>query len=382
MGLLGKIFKPIKKVFKGIGKLIKKAFKGFGKFMNKLGIFGQIGMMFIMPGIANVALKGLTQLGSGFMAGLGKVAAGQSALSGVAKVSHALLSTAANTAKAGISGFRTITDTVVGTVTDTARAIGSKMGGGAFKAPLINPTTGQVSISNQAGGILENAANRLQAGAKRTWGNLSDAARAAGDVMPGGPEYAPDVQKYKLQEDGGLFGGRKGDIVERDTKYSTKNANDFEKFQAAVEEGTDKLPSIVEKKDFISQSIVEPFAEGRPSTHSVASQYGVAEVTKLTQREAASEKDFRLGLFDRGSTDKIAMETDVRGSGTPLTETGFDARYLGHADYVDWNSFSNNKQFYDSYLGDESYTGNEWSRVIRQSASGKPPSFRGSFVYG
>ena len=48
MGLFKKIFKGIGKVFKGIGKGIKKGFAKFGKFIDKLGIFGQIGIMFIM----------------------------------------------------------------------------------------------------------------------------------------------------------------------------------------------------------------------------------------------------------------------------------------------------------------------------------------------
>ena len=70
MGLFKKIFKGIGKVFKGIGKGIKKIFKGFGKFINKLGIFGQIGMMLVMPGIANAMMSGLANLGSGFMSNL------------------------------------------------------------------------------------------------------------------------------------------------------------------------------------------------------------------------------------------------------------------------------------------------------------------------
>ena len=82
MGLFKKIFKGIGKVFQGIGKGIKKIFKGFGKFINKLGIFGQIGMMLVMPGIANAMMSGLANLGSGFMSNLasaGWQTAGQAA---------------------------------------------------------------------------------------------------------------------------------------------------------------------------------------------------------------------------------------------------------------------------------------------------------------
>ena len=52
MGFFSKAFKKIKKgfksAFKSIGKGIKSAFKKFGKFMGKIGVVGQIAMMFIL----------------------------------------------------------------------------------------------------------------------------------------------------------------------------------------------------------------------------------------------------------------------------------------------------------------------------------------------
>ena len=48
-GLLSKLFKPFKKIIKKIGKGIKKVAKKIGKAIGKLGIVGQIGMMFLMP---------------------------------------------------------------------------------------------------------------------------------------------------------------------------------------------------------------------------------------------------------------------------------------------------------------------------------------------
>ena len=49
MGLLSKLWKGVKKTVKKIGKGIKKTFKKIGKAIGKLGIVGQIGMMFLMP---------------------------------------------------------------------------------------------------------------------------------------------------------------------------------------------------------------------------------------------------------------------------------------------------------------------------------------------
>jgi len=58
MGFLSKVWKGIKKGVKKIGKGIKKVFKKVMKGIGKLGIVGQIGMMFLMP----YAMQGLGSL--------------------------------------------------------------------------------------------------------------------------------------------------------------------------------------------------------------------------------------------------------------------------------------------------------------------------------
>ena len=50
----------LRKTFKKIGKGIKKAFMKFGKFMGKIGVLGQVAMMFILPGIGAALMKGVT----------------------------------------------------------------------------------------------------------------------------------------------------------------------------------------------------------------------------------------------------------------------------------------------------------------------------------
>ena len=101
MGLFKKIFKGIGKVFKKIGKGIKSAFKKFGKFMGKIGILGQIAMMFILPGVGNAFLAKIgswaTTLGakSGVLAkGLGKVLAGAHRFGTAAKAGFNSITTA------------------------------------------------------------------------------------------------------------------------------------------------------------------------------------------------------------------------------------------------------------------------------------------------
>ena len=49
MGIFSKIWKGIKKVGKKIAKGVKNTFKKIGAAIGKLGVVGQIGMMFLMP---------------------------------------------------------------------------------------------------------------------------------------------------------------------------------------------------------------------------------------------------------------------------------------------------------------------------------------------
>ena len=46
---LKKAWKGVKKVVKKIGRGIKKVAKGFMKAIGKLGVVGQLGLMFFMP---------------------------------------------------------------------------------------------------------------------------------------------------------------------------------------------------------------------------------------------------------------------------------------------------------------------------------------------
>ena len=119
MGFFSKIFKGVKKVFKKIGKGIKGVFKGIGKFMNKIGIAGQIALMFV-PGIGPML--------SGMLRGLGGVAA--TALGSMGAVGNAVLTGAkfvigkASAFAGGVKNtFRTITQgvkTFAGEFTKTA----------------------------------------------------------------------------------------------------------------------------------------------------------------------------------------------------------------------------------------------------------------------
>ncbi len=83
MGFFSKIWKGIKKTFKKIFKPIKKVFKSIGKFMGKIGIAGQLAMMFLpIPGLGTL-FSGLGKAGSTALEWLAKKGAVGSAAASV-----------------------------------------------------------------------------------------------------------------------------------------------------------------------------------------------------------------------------------------------------------------------------------------------------------
>ena len=130
----------LRKVFKKIGRGIKKAFKSFGKFMGKIGILGQVAMMFILPGIGNalasglgsaLGLQGVTGMsslvgaaGTATSAGTGLLGSGSALLQGAGKV----LQFAGKVASAPGKVFSSITKGVTSTLTEFSKTALSKMG--------------------------------------------------------------------------------------------------------------------------------------------------------------------------------------------------------------------------------------------------------------
>ena len=214
MGIFKKIFKGIGSGVKWIGRKIMKGFSAVGKFVNKLGIFGQIGMALIMPGLANFAMGALTSLGSGFMASLATTAAGQGFTAGVARVTHAVLSTALEAGSAIKGAVTSVTDTAVGLVTDSARMVGntiSKVGaeiggpasGSKFFIDPVSVTGSATKTGNQISQTLYNAADKVQTG----WGDLAtkgkNIGKIVGDTATG--KYAPRYETFTTKAEPSLF---------------------------------------------------------------------------------------------------------------------------------------------------------------------------------
>ena len=152
-GFLKKPFKAIGKAFKKVGKFIKKKFQKLGKFMNKLGIVGQIGMMFLTAGAANMVMSGLTsmlQMGATSTGALGAISKG--VLKAVSTVKK--LGTGLKTAFKGTVG--SVAKAVTNVVTPTMKAIGERFGM-KFASPVLQSKGGAGLLDTIGQGIVESA---------------------------------------------------------------------------------------------------------------------------------------------------------------------------------------------------------------------------------
>jgi len=187
MGIFKKVFKGIGKVFKKIGKGVKKVFKKFGKFMGKIGIVGQIAMMFVLPGIGAALMKGFGAMWTGVV---GQTAAGATASAAGATAGAAASATAAQVA--GSTAAQVAAAGATATATTTA-------------ATAASIQAGTTAITSTATGML---------------GSSSAIVRGAGMVLEKGAQFARTIQAgYKtvsqavtgaFEETGKWIGGKLG----------------------------------------------------------------------------------------------------------------------------------------------------------------------------
>ena len=192
MGIFSKIGKGIKKVFSKIGKGIKKQFKRFGKFMNKAGILGQIAMMFILPGIGNALMSGISgAFGSivgqtAAQAGAATASAGAAAAAGATAGATAgaaagtlgqatgmmasksalirgaghVLQAAGNFVKVGSKAFSTVTEGISSFIGEFSKTALNKIPGVNIGSAA--PTAGQ-AWKNVQNSVMKNASGTVEA---------------------------------------------------------------------------------------------------------------------------------------------------------------------------------------------------------------------------
>ena len=114
----------LRKTVKKIGKGIKKAFMKFGKFMGKIGIVGQIAMLFILPGIGAALFKGVTGAFGAIVGQTGAQAVAAANTAIAAGTQTAAQAALAGTVSAGSAVGATAAQVAAGTAAQTAAATG------------------------------------------------------------------------------------------------------------------------------------------------------------------------------------------------------------------------------------------------------------------
>jgi len=189
MGFFKKIFRGVKKVFKKIGKGIKKVVNKVGKFMNKIGIVGQIALMFIplgpilgglLKGVGGIAAKALTAMGP-----IGaQILKGAQFVVGKAGAYVTSAKTAFGTVTEGISNFVSeFTKTGLNKIGFDATKFGFKPGGGLDTwvqsgSNSFGEAWGKVTtnITENAGRILDPFKSSITGTTNTTLKSISDSA--------------------------------------------------------------------------------------------------------------------------------------------------------------------------------------------------------------
>jgi hypothetical protein len=182
MGFFSKLWKGIKKVTKHIFKPIKSVFKAVGKFMNKIGIVGQIAMSFILPGIGGVLAQTFGKAVSALAGG---------ALGSVGKAAGWVLGKAGTFAKTIATGFKTVTGAVTDFIGTTAKYVGGKLGIGT----LPNQTLSQAFGKEGFAGRLTDSFSKLGDQASNFW-NSTTADFADRGIMTVGEKTAADLAAF------------------------------------------------------------------------------------------------------------------------------------------------------------------------------------------
>ncbi len=192
MGFFSKIWKGIKKTVKKIGKGIKKAFGKFGKFMGKIGILGQVAMMFILPGIG-------AALGGAFTGAAGALATNTlgGALGAVGQAAGKVMQFVGNTVSKAGNVFNNVTKGVTDTLGNFAKTAGKNLGlkGEMFTNAADNFFTGGDSAFSRSVGENSRFANLTADPSKFTKAIEKTVAESASDDPFGfNSEYGRGIQ--------------------------------------------------------------------------------------------------------------------------------------------------------------------------------------------
>ena len=307
MSLFKSVGKGIKRTFKSIGKGIKKAFKQFGKFMGKIGVLGQVAMMFILPAIGGALAKGWGAIAGQTAAQATATAAGTAAgttatANAVAAGSTKAAAAAAGATKAAAVKASTTAAIKAGTQVATEAATGL-MAKGAI-------SQGVGTVMNFVGKVVStpfNVVNNLTSGITNT---LSNFAQTASNKMFG-TQFAGGS--------GAFFGPGDSAWAKSTTQFSSRMANITE--SSGFFDKFDKVATEIPTKNIVSEVTVDgnptgyspdKFQNASPATNPLTDKpYNLSNRNiDLNTLEVPTEK---TGFFDnpvKATTDYLSSLAD------------------------------------------------------------------------
>jgi len=299
MSLFKSVGKGIKRTFKSIGKGIKKAFKQFGKFMGKIGVLGQVAMMFILPAIGGALAKGWGAIAGQTAAQATATAAGTAAgttatANAVAAGSTKAAAAAAGATKAAAVKASTTAAIKAGTQVATEAATGL-MAKGAI-------SQGVGTVMNFVGKVVStpfNVVNNLTSGITNT---LSNFAQTASNKMFG-TQFAGGS--------GAFFGPGDSAWAKSTTQFSSRMANITE--SSGFFDKFDKVATEIPTKNIVSEVTVD----GNPTGYSPDKLQTAPPATDTLKVPTATDTlevpTDKTGFFDnpvKATTDYLSSLAD------------------------------------------------------------------------
>ena len=355
MGLFSKVWKGIKKTVKKIGKGIKKVFKKVAGAIGKLGIVGQIGMMFLMP-------YATSALGS-FFGASGKLATWSTKLLGKAGAGlgqKALGHTLNLINKAGTfvgKVYTGVTETISGAIDRTGNFL---KGRGFVKTPVVSPdilaqgleSSQSTILKDEGGNFLFDKEGKLKidTGFDKDGFNT----KALGKLPPESKNLldlaTDDFTKAITPVDAGKLAVEKGLTVDASSLLTQSKEtgllnkiNIFDK-DSAIRKDIASYDIYEAGKDYATETVKESLLGGAKSsfTQKAAKAFG------YEQPEGSNYYNMNLpGLMSAGSQDRSVYDTAdlmMQQSGNNFLGNNFqNSNYLN-------NLIGEGQSAYDSYM--------------------------------
>jgi hypothetical protein len=297
MGFFKKVFKKVKKGFKSIGKGIKSVFKKIGKFMGKIGIVGQLALMFTPVGamMGNMFASIGNVAGQAFRGVTGALAQGGK----IAQAAGKVLEAGGSFAKAGHSAFKTVTEGVTTFIREFSGAALNKMG---ISTDIVSKdftaawNATQDSVLKNSKNIMvnfENAINgRMPTAAQQA---ALDAKKATAEITKS--DYVQSKTKA-LQDQASKFPDSIDERFKSSDDFSSKASSDMPQQTSLGSQSSSAINPITNKPYDLSNTMENYGLETAPPQKSLLGK--VTDYTSTKYKEFLDDRPLGQALTEEG----------------------------------------------------------------------------------